>query len=778
MRLPDKQKWARWGWRILRGAAGAVILFILLDCLFPVDTSIEYAPLVKSRGGRVMHAFLTKDQQWRFETTLGEITPELATAIVFKEDRHFYRHFGINPLSVMRAAFNNLFQLRRTSGASTITMQVARMLEPKRRTYWNKLLEMFRALQLETHFSKPEILQLYLNLVPYGSNIQGVKAASLLYFGKSPDQLSLGELTALSIIPNRPNSLVIGRDNARIVTARNKWLQRFRQARLFADVTIDDALREPLTAGRRQAPNAAPQLAWRLRLAHPGELALQSSIDPGMQLQAEQIVYNYVQTLKLQNVYNAAALIVDNRTGAVCAYIGSPDFSDRAHQGQVDGVKALRSPGSTLKPFLYGLAYDAGIATPQTVVPDVPINLAGYAPENYDLRFRGPVTIEEALRESLNIPAVKTLQQVGVQQFTRQLGAAGFSSVWQQRKKLGLSMILGGCTVRLEELTALFSAFANGGVAKPLQWGHIDSKALARRDSSGVGILSPSANYMVCRTLCELTRPDMPNLSDAARGIPKIAWKTGTSYGRKDAWSIGFNAHYTIGVWLGNFDGKGVTALSGAGTATPLLFRLFNAIDPRAGDDWLTAPAELSIRFVCKETGMPADDSCSNQVMDYYIPGVSPVNRCNHQREVWVSADGSFSYCTSCLPALGYASRRFTNIPPELAAFYDVRNISYQRIPPHNPACGRLFEGQAPVINSLVAGMTYLIMDRGKQQLQLGCQAANDVRKEYWYINDRFYSAADAREKLFFNPSGNIVKISCTDDKGRNADIEVKVKFL
>lgn len=766
--------WKRFGWKLLRISAAVVICFILLDCVFPVNTNIDYAPLIKSRDGQVLHAFLTRDQQWRFRTELKEITPELKRAIVFKEDKYFYHHFGVNPLAVCRAAFNNLFHLRRTSGASTITMQVARMLEPKERSYGNKLIEMFRAMQLEAHYSKAEILQLYLNLVPYGSNIQGVKAASLLYFNKSPDQLSLAELTALSIIPNRPNSLVMGKDNARIVAERNKLLKHFEKVKLFTKTTIDDAIAEPLTASRHDAPDEAQQLSWRLRFAHPGELEIQSTIDAKAQLQTEQIVHNYVQTLKLQNVYNAAALVVDNRTHEVLVYIGSPDFADRAHQGQVDGVKALRSPGSTLKPFLYGLAYDAGIATPQTIINDVPINLAGYRPENYDLQFRGPVSVEDALRQSLNIPAVKTLQQLGVQRFSQSLSAAGFLSVWQQRKRVGLSMILGGCTVRLEELTSLFSGFANGGVVHALQW----KASKANAADSGFRILSPSANYMVCHNLCELTRPDMPNLADAVRGIPKIAWKTGTSYGRKDAWSIGFNGHYTIGVWLGNFDGKGVTALSGAATATPLLFQLFNALDQRASEEWLTAPQELATRFVCKESGLIPSDFCTEQVMDDYIPGISSMQHCEHQREVWVSADGAFSYCTSCLPATGYATKIYPNIPPELAAFYDSRNVSYQRIPPHNPSCARLFEGQAPVINTLQPGMTYLIMDKGKQQLQLGCQTASDVRKVYWYINDRFFAAADAKEKIFFNPAGSVVKVSCTDDKGRVSDLEVKVKFL
>ncbi len=767
-----RKSWRRRSWKILRFLLALAGIFIVLDLCFPLKTEIPYAPLIRDRNGHVMHAFLASDQQWRFRTEPGEITPELSKALLFKEDRYFYRHPGVNGLAVLRALGNNLFRMKRTSGASTITMQVARLLRPKRRSYVNKLVEMFRAVQLELHCSKAEILQLYLNLVPYGSNIQGVKAASLLYFDKSPDQLSLAELTALSIIPNRPNSLVMGRDNARIVRERNKWLQRFRAAGLFDSSLIDDALREPLEARRLQAPDAAPQFAWRLRFAFPGQLDIRSSVDARMQLMAGDIVSSYVQGLRLQQVHNAAVLILDNRSGEVLTYIGSPEFADRAHNGQVDGVKALRSPGSTLKPFLYGLAYDAGYATPQTVINDVPINLAGYCPENYDLQFHGPVSVDEALRQSLNIPAVKVLQQLSVQRFAQELGNAGFRSVREQRRRLGLSMILGGCTVRLEELCVLYAALANGGRAQSLRW------TPGKPDTNTVRVLSPAAAWMVSHTLCELARPDMPQLADAARNVPRIAWKTGTSYGRKDAWSVGYNGRYTIGVWLGNFNGRGVASLSGAATATPLLFRLFNAVDRDAAAEWLQAPGELQTRFVCRYTGLLPADSCGEQVMDYYIPGVSGAKRCNHQREVWLSPDGTFSYCTSCLPASGYATKMMRDIAPELAAWYESRHIPYERIPSHNPACGRVFDGQPPRITTLQGGLTYLITDRGRQGLQLGCQAASDVRTVYWYVNDRFYKAAAAGEKLLFLPEGPRLKVSCTDDKGRNSDLEVQVKFL
>ena len=765
-------------------SVGGALLFLLLDTVFPINTELQYASIIEAKDGTVLHAYLTRDQQWRMNTRLDEITPELKKAIVFKEDKHFYRHTGINPLAIGRAIVNNIFHLKRTSGASTITMQVARMLDPKPRTYINKCVEMFRALQLEGHYKKDEILQLYLNIVPYGSNIQGVKAASILYFYKTPDQLSLAEITALSIIPNRPNSLIVGKDNKLIVTERNKWLNRFKAEHLFADNVIQDALQEPLTAYRHNAPGEVAQFAWRMRCKYPGHAEIRSTLDIKLQQKAENIVTNYVNQLKLRNINNTSVLVVDNRTHEVLVYVGSSDFNDKYHHGQVDGVCALRSPGSTLKPLLYGVSFDRGLITPKTVIADVPINIKGYTPENYDKFFRGNVTAEFALQNSLNIPAVKLLNENGVDNFVQRLSGAGFMSVWQKRRKMGLSIILGGCGVRLDELTAMYTAFANNGQYLPLKYALPDSQWVGRKKilspvaEQGVAILSPSADYMLTQILCELRRPDLPNLYDEAHGIPKIAWKTGTSYGRKDAWSIGYNKRYTIGVWMGNFSGQGVPDLSGATIATPLLFQLFNAIDYNASNEWLEAPKELAFRFVCPKTGKPVNDFCHDQVMDYYIPGVSGNDKCDHMKELWLSAKEDYCYCTSCLPPSGYKTKLFENTSPDLAVYYDASHIAYRKMPPHNPACNRTFDGFAPVINSLTNNMTYIIVDKEQQKLQLSCLTAGDVQKVYWYINDKFYSASNAGEKLFFKPSSPDLKISCTDDKGRNVNVAIKVKFI
>lgn len=759
------------------GIAGVILLFLLLNLLFPLNTEVEYAPVVLDRNGSPMYTWITRDEQWRMYAGLEEISPELRKAIVFKEDKRFYYHPGIDVLSLGRAIGSNIFHLRRTSGASTITMQVARMLDRKPRTYINKCIEVFRALQLELKYSKAEILQLYLNLVPYGSNIQGVKAASYLYFNKSPDQLSLAEITALSIIPNRPNALVMGKDNERITAERNKWLTRFAGAQLFEDRMIADARNEPLTAYRHQSPRTAAQLAWRLRKAYPGQSVIRSTVDLLQQQKAEDIAANYTRSLQLQGIYNASVIVINNQSHEVCTYIGSTDFEDRAHQGQVDGVQARRSPGSTLKPILYGLAIDKGLITPKTVVADVPLNIGGYAPENYDLDFRGNVSIEEALRQSLNIPAVKTLEQLGINNMIAAMKQAGFSSLGQKKYRLGLSMILGGCEVRLDQLSNCYAAFGNDGVYHDLRWIIANDQKTVQKAAAGKRIWSIQAAYMLNSMLSELSRPDLPHMASSAVGIPKIAWKTGTSYGRKDAWSIGYNRNYTIGVWIGNFNGQGTAGLSGAATATPLLFQLFHAMDRNAAREWLRAPEACVSRLVCVRTGKPPAEHCTEQVPDWYIPGISSNSSCDHIKTVSLSPDEQFSYCTSCLPPNGFKTRTYENISPDLAAFNDTRHISYTRIPPHNPSCGRLFDGIAPLITGLQDNMTYMIADKN-QQLQLGCQAASDVQKIYWYINDRYAGTTTAGGKLLFVPAEPVIRISCTDDKGRKSGIRIRVSFI
>jgi penicillin-binding protein 1C len=350
-----------------------ISLSISLNIAFPLPDDIDYSQIVLSSDSTVLHAFLSNDDKWRMKTELQEITPLLRKAIIFKEDRYFYYHNGVNYFAVFRALFNNIVKGKRTSGASTITMQVARLLEPKERTYWNKLLEMFRASQLEYRYSKDEILQLYLNLVPYGGNIEGVKAASVLYFEKAPNHLSLAELTALSIIPNRPNSLVLGQDNGYIIEQRNKWLKRFLEAELFPKQDIEDAISEPLEAYRQESPKKAPQYALRMKTNNPEKPIIATHLDYKKQIKVQNLVKNYINRLYNQNIKNAAVLVVDNQSNSVVSYLGSADFFNKEDAGQVDGVVAIRSPGSTLSLFYMEWDLTRGIITPKLKITDVPL---------------------------------------------------------------------------------------------------------------------------------------------------------------------------------------------------------------------------------------------------------------------------------------------------------------------------------------------------------------------------------------------------------------------
>ncbi|AMR29856.1 penicillin-binding protein 1C [Hymenobacter psoromatis] len=775
------------------GLAALLVFAFLADRCWPLPPPPQYSPLVLAQDGTVLHAYLNPTQKWRMKTELPEITPALQAAIIAKEDRYFRYHFGVNPVAIAQAAGRNLLGHGRTTGASTITMQVARLLEPKQRTFGNKLLEMLRAVQLEAHLSKVEILQLYLNLVPYGSNIEGVKSAALLYFQQPPDYLSLAQTVTLAIIPNRPAGLVLGRDNAQIVRERNRWLRYFQRQKLFPAQDLADALLEPLDAHRHPAPTLAPHLARRLVQSQPGAALLHSTLRPATQAKAENLARNYVRRLATLGISQAAVLVVNNQTHAVEAYVGSVDFQDNSALGQVDGVRAVRSPGSTLKPLLYGLAFDRGLLTPKTVLPDVPTNFQGFRPENFDKQCQGEVTMERALTYSLNIPAVRVLAEVGVEKLTGTLRKAGFRQVTRDAPRLGLSTILGGCGVTLEELTGLYSALANGGKWSALAFTSRDpfgAIPLSREaPRPGISLISPAAAYLLTDILAQRTRPDLPVDAAAGRHLPRIAWKTGTSYGRRDAWSLGYNRQYTIGVWVGNFSGQGSPALTGADVASPLLFDLFNALAYNGAGDWFAPPASLDFRLVCAETGLVPGDNCPTQLLDYYLPGVSGGQRCQHQQEVLTSADGRYSYCRACAPASGYRRTLFPNMRPEVLAFRESQGLPTRRLPPHNPAC-RLVRGigaagtagpeAAPLlaITSPAAHAEYVLNAAEKQQLLLSCAAAGEVRQVYWYVNDRFLRAAPATARVFFRPKPGEVKISCADDHGRTVDVRVLVREM
>jgi penicillin-binding protein 1C len=416
----------------------------------------------------------------------------------------------------------------------------------------------------------------------------------------------------------------------------------------------------------------------------------------------------------------------------------------------------------------------------------VPSNFNGFEPENFFKRFLGNITAEQALIQSLNIPAVELTEKVGIQTVIDRLSQANFKQVHKDRKKLGLSMILGGCGVTLEEMTMLFSAFATGG-----KWGKMrveewkgrkaekweEEKRKSNETNPSPPLLSSSAAYLVSEMLAQATRPDLPSKFENTYKLPKIAWKTGTSYGRRDAWCIGYNPHYTIGVWVGNFSGEGVNRLIGAEVATPLLFQIFNALEYDKETVWLKPPQNLKPRHVCSETGNLPTEHCTHQVMDYYLPQISSAKRCKHVEEIWVSDNEQESYCISCLPATGAKQKLFPNFSPEIRAFYDLQGQKYAKIPPHNPKCTRIATEGAPVILSPASDREYIIDRENPPELLLQCKVQSDVQKVYWYIDGKFLKEATPQERVFFKPTLGYQKIACTDDKGRNKEITIRVLY-
>lgn len=513
-----------------------------------------------------------------------------------------------------------------------------------------------------------------------------------------------------------------------------------------------------------------PHLAYKLKSTY-ASLNIKSTIEISIQSGIEKLTEDYVRRLRLNNIHNAAVVVIDNVTHQVIAYVGSADFKDTTDAGQVNGAAAIRQPGSTIKPLLYAMSFDAGLLTPKTIINDVPVHYAGYNPENYDKKFNGYVSVEYSLEHSLNIPAVKTLENLGKEKLINTLIGADFKQIQKDQQKLGLSIILGGCGATLEELTGLFSAFANNGV-------YVKPSFIQNNKNKSTELISPSAAYMITEILSKVNRPDFPLTWSATEHMPKIAWKTGTSYGRKDAWSIGYNKKYTVGVWVGNFSGAGVPELSGANTATPLLFKIFNTIDYDSDEEWYAAPPESGVRMVCSESGLPPSSLCKNLIIDRFIPAISTTSVCDHLQEYKISANGKYSYCESCVPATGYIKKIYRKTVPEMQDFFMQQHTGFDKIPPHYDGCEKLFKGDGPRIVSPRNNDEYYISKKDPQPLEINAYAGSDVSYLYWYINDQFFKKTKAGEKQFFIPEEGQIKISCTDDKGRNKNIRIVVKYV
>lgn len=624
--------WLRWG--------GVALLstLLLLDLVFPpqLPKTRDTSALVVARDGEPLRAFADRNGVWRYPATPETVSPLYLDALLNYEDRWFWRHPGVNPVAMMRAAGQMLRHGRVVSGGSTLTMQVARILDSQAsggsdsRSPLRKLRQILRALQLEAHLDKREILILYLERAPFGGSIEGVEAASWAYLGKPASRLSHAEAALLAVLPQTPSRLRPDRHPEAARVARDKVLDRMADLGVWSRAVVADARIEPVTARSLQPPLSAALLAQRLHALSPRATRVTSTIDADLQRALEERVATYFSNLPERT--SAALLVVDNRTMEARAYVGSLRFGDKARLGHVDMVQAWRSPGSTLKPFLYGMAIDEGMIHSGSLLVDAPQSFGDYRPGNFGLAFNGPVSAADALRLSLNVPAVDLLDRVGPSRFAARIAHGGITLKFPVGAKPNLALILGGTGARLEDLVGAHAAFNRNGIAGRVRY-TTDAPHLDRR------LLSPGAAWIV-REILE-THPRPGEVEQYDRGHrPRVAWKTGTSYGFRDAWAIGGTRTYTVGVWVGRPDGTPLPGQYGAITALPLMFEVIDTL-PGARRDAVPSvpPLEVAKVEICWPLGIAAEglppSLCRRRIDAWTLDGAVPPTFAERGARLW-----------------------------------------------------------------------------------------------------------------------------------------------
>lgn len=629
-----RSRFRRVGWRkSLAVAAMASVVLTATVLLWPMEAArylrCEASSEMRDRDGRLLYAFVSADEQWCFPRALDEVSPYLIRATIATEDKRFPRHYGVDLLAVARATQANLSQGRVVSGASTLTMQVVKQPHGRARSLWGKALQAIRAVRLELRASKDEILAAYLNNAPYGQNLVGCEAASRRYFGKPSIELTLPEAALLAGLPQSPNALSPLRHPERALTRRGHVLDRMLDEGTISSNEHRRARLASLGVSRHALPQLAPHMAMRLRPAIEARRALDTTIDEGVQRMAEDSVAAAANSL---DGANAAAIVVDVKTATVLARVGSAGFFD-ASGGQVDATRARRSPGSTLKPFVYALAMDAQRLYACETLLDGPLDYGLLCPENFDLAYRGHVSASDALRDSLNIPAVVVLERVGYERAWTFLRRIGLTTLTEPPEHYGLGLTLGSCEARLDELAAAYRMIANLGEYRPLRETASEEAPTAQRCLSRGAAL---------KTLQALERP-MPGEIDhdelaSASLASRVAWKTGTSSGRRDAWTFALNAQYVVGVWIGRNDGASSEDLIGSMVAAPLARYLLRTMPSTNEATWPTQDNSLKPISICALSGLPKSDWCRatrvehlpreqylHRVCDVHYPG--PNNR-------------------------------------------------------------------------------------------------------------------------------------------------------
>jgi penicillin-binding protein 1C len=743
---------------------------IYLLSLPPLMEGYSYSQAVYDNRQQLLRLTLSRDEQYRLFTPLSKLPKQLIQATLLQEDQYFHWHIGVNPFSLMRASLQTYITKTRRMGASTITMQVARLrYGMNSKTVTGKLLQMLRALQLEAHYSKNEILEAYLNLAPYGNNIQGAGAASLIYFGKPVAALSLPEVLTLVVIPQNPAKR--SPDRLVLQTARGVLYERWLRLHPL-DENKRSLLNLPLQMRSvHDTPFIAPHLVNQMLVEHPDDREIKTTLDGRLQKTIEQVTRQYIARKAGVGVNNAAVMLIDTRTMETKALLGSTQFANTQIQGQIDGTRTKRSPGSALKPFIYALAIDQGLIHPFTMLKDVPHSFGSYNPENFDNDFVGPVKAKDALILSRNIPAIylaEHLNHPSLYDFLQQANVTHLKS----EKYYGLALVLGGAELSMQELVSLYAVLANHGMWHPLKFNSNDL------DTPGKPLLSPEASFLVLDMLAETSRPQQA--ATHTQGLP-VAWKTGTSSGYRDAWTVGVAGPYVLAVWIGNFNNQGNTAFIGKEIAAPLFFEITAALQQQYGLISTSAVNDANLHLtkvdVCKASGMLPNHHCPETEKTWFIPGKSPIKIDTIHREVAINNKTGLRACTF---DQNTRFEVFEFWSSDLLEIYKRAGMQRRTPPAIDPQCtysSKIGVGFAPQIMSPQSQVSYIYRLDAAQTTQLPLTAVvdADVKTLYWFLNETFLGQS-ARDKSFMwniKPGHYVLRV--VDDYGRSDARSVSV---
>lgn len=762
--------------RIIMGGSLLLALILIITYVFAPRPDLyaghSYSSAWLDRSGDLLRQDLAADDRYRLRLPEKNIAAVMGQTSLMYEDRYFYQHPGVNFVALAQAAWSTYFTDGRRRGASTITMQLARLR-------WNlntqgpggKLLQIARALQIERHYSKAQILNAYLNLAPYGGNVEGVGAASWIYFDKPASQLTSAEALALAVIPQNPVArdpqTATGQQALKQASDRlaDEWIKQHPQ---------DDTLSTlKLAFNSRARPEfRAPHFVNGLpgRPNKPGQQ--RTTLDGRLQRILENHLARYVERKQSIGISNAAALLIDNSDRSVRAAVGSADFFNAQIDGQVDGTRARRSPGSALKPFVYALAMDQGLIHPMSLMKDAPKRFGAYTPENYDRQFAGPVFAKDALVLSRNVPAVSLAAQLDAPGLYGLLADAGVAGL-RAPEHYGLALALGGAEVSMRELAELYSMLANLGQFLPLRE-FADAPAPQSQP-----LLTPEAAFLTLEILRENAPPEGV-ASPGARGRGfDVFWKTGTSYAFRDAWSVGIFGDYTLVVWVGRFDGRGNPAYVGRRAAGPLLFELADAVAAASpeGIKQRIWPTDINVARVevCATTGDLASPLCPQTTESWFIPGVSPIHVSNIYRSIPVLKASGLRACRYRHEDTLMATYEFW--PSDLLALFRQAGVPRKTPPPFGEPCGLASQGGlAPEIQSPDAHLDYALR-ASNQQIPFSAISDSDARSLFWFVDNRYVGRVKPGESLMWAAQPGEFDVRVVDDQGRAAQVRLRVRL-